>query len=98
VLGYFNNEGGQLYRNVNIYAKEDKFPRRLVFPGVPTFPGRILFAQTNVTVDLHVTQIRAVDLLLHRQHFTEDHNGFFNIFAVENQVDCLCGVTRNNQT
>jgi hypothetical protein len=45
-----------------------------------------------MAVVLLVRDIREVALFLHRQHFTEDHNGFLNVFAFQNQVDCNDGV------
>jgi hypothetical protein len=92
VLGFLDNEGGDMCCKVNIYWKQDRVPRRVTFPGVVTVPDRILFVQTNVTVVLLVRDIKEVALVLHRQHFTEDHNGFLNVFAVQNQVDCNDGV------
>jgi hypothetical protein len=77
--------------NVNIYWKQDRVPRRFIFPGVVTVLDRILFVQTNVTVVLLVRVIKEVALVLHRQHFIEDHNGFLNVFAIQNQVDCNDG-------
>jgi hypothetical protein len=62
VLGYLNNEDGKMCCKVKLYLQEEEFPRSVTFPGVATVPGRILSAQTNVTVvDLGVSQVRAVD-------------------------------------
>jgi hypothetical protein len=36
-----------------------------------------------------VIDIREVDLVLHRQFFKEEHNGYMNMYACENQVDCV---------
>jgi hypothetical protein len=57
-----------------------------------TVPERVLFAQTNVTVHLRLSDLRAVDLVIHRMIFTEDHNGCMNVYAVENQLDCSIGM------
>jgi hypothetical protein len=67
-------------------------PIRVTFPGVVTVTDRILGVQTNVTVVLLVQDIKEVALVLHLQHFTEDHNGFLNMLAVQNQVECNGGV------
>jgi hypothetical protein len=67
-------------------------PRSVTFPGVVTVPDRILFVQTNVTVVLLVRDIKEVALVLHRQHFIEDNNGFLHVFAIQNQVNCNDGV------
>jgi hypothetical protein len=92
VLGFLANEGGDMCYKVNIYWKQDRVPRRVIFPGVVTVLDRILFVQTNVTVVLLVRDIKEVALFLHRQYFTEDHNGFLNVFAIQNQVDYNDGV------
>jgi hypothetical protein len=92
VLGFLANEGGDMCCKVNIYWKQDRVPRRVTLPGVVIVPDRILFVQMNLTVVLLVRDIQEVALVLHRQHFTEDHNGFLNVFAVQNQVDCNDGV------
>jgi hypothetical protein len=94
-MGFLSNEGGDMCCKVNIYWKQGRVPRRVTFPGVVTVPDRILFVQTNVTVILLVRDIKEVALVLYRQHFTEDHNGFLNVVAVQNQVDCndsVCSV------
>jgi hypothetical protein len=36
-----------------------------------------------------VIDIRAVALVLHRKYFKEEHNGYMNVYACENQVDCV---------
>jgi hypothetical protein len=92
VLVFLANEGGGMCCKVSIYWKQDRAPRRVTFPGVVTVPDRILFVQTNVTVVLLVRDIKEVALVLHCQYFREDHNGFLNLFAVHNQVDCNGGV------
>jgi hypothetical protein len=91
-MGFLDNEGGGMCCKVNIYWKHYRVPRRVTFPGGVTVPDRILFVQTNVTVVLLVRNIKEVALVLHRQHLTEDNNGFLNVFAVHNQVDCNDGV------
>jgi hypothetical protein len=97
VLGYFGNEEVNACCKVNLYMKEEQIPSQVAFSGVATVPGRILFAQTNVTVDLLVSQVRAFDLVLHRQRFTAERNRFMSVFAVDNQVDCTCGTIRNKE-
>jgi hypothetical protein len=92
VMGFLANEGGDMCCKVNIYWKQDRVPRRVTFPGVVTVSDHILFVQTNVTVVLLVRDIKEVYLVLHLQHFTEDHNGFLNVFAVQNELDCNAGV------
>jgi hypothetical protein len=58
-------------------------------PGIDTVPRRILFVQTNTTVVVPVIYIMAVALVMHRQSFKKDHNGYMNVCACENQVDCV---------
>jgi hypothetical protein len=92
VLGFLANEGGDMCCKVNIYWKQDRVASIVTFPGVVYVPDRIIFVQTNVTVVLLVQDIKEVALVLRHHHFTEDHNGFINVFAVQNQVDCNDGV------
>jgi hypothetical protein len=58
VLGFLANEGGGMCCKVNIYWKQYRVPRRVIFPGVVTVSDRILFLQTNVTVVLLVRDIK----------------------------------------
>jgi hypothetical protein len=58
-------------------------------PGIDTVTRRILFVETNITVIMPVIDIREVALVLHRQSFKEDHNGYMNVYACENQLDCV---------
>jgi hypothetical protein len=93
VMGFLANEGDDMCCKVNIYWKQDRVPRRFAFAGVVTVPDLIVFRRTNVTVVLLVRDIRELALILHHQHFTEEHNGFLNVFAVQNQVNCNHGVS-----
>jgi hypothetical protein len=62
VMGFLDNEGGDLCCKVTIYWKQDRMPRRVSFAGVVTLLDQILFVQTNVTVVLLVLDIREVAL------------------------------------
>jgi hypothetical protein len=81
-MGFLANEGGDMCCKVNVCWKQDRVPRRVIFPGVVTVPGRILCVKTNVTLVLLVRYIKEVALVLHLQHFIEDNNGFLNVFAI----------------
>jgi hypothetical protein len=89
VLSYLDNEVGVLCCKVNLYLKQGQVPSRVSMPGIDTVPRRILFVQTNITVIMPVIDIREVALVLHRQSFKEEHNGYMNVYACENQLDCV---------
>jgi hypothetical protein len=93
-MGFLANEGGAIFCKVNIYWKQDRVSRRVRFPGGVIVPDRISFVQTNVTVFMLVRDIKEVALVLHHQQFTEYHNGFLNVIAVQSQVDCNDGLYR----
>jgi hypothetical protein len=80
---------------INLYIKQDQVPRCVSLPGVWTVPSRILLALTNITVDITVLQVKVVALVIHQYKFKEQHNGFLNVFTVENQVDCSRGIAMN---
>jgi hypothetical protein len=81
-MGFFENEAGYMCCNTNLYVRLNRFPSRVTFQGIVKVPKRVLFAQTNVTVHLHLCDVMAVALVLHRTLFTEDNNGFMNVYAV----------------
>jgi hypothetical protein len=58
-------------------------------PGIDTVPRIILCVQTNTTVVMSVIDIREVALILHIQSFKEEKNIYINVYACENQVDCI---------
>jgi hypothetical protein len=64
-------------------------------PGVSTVPSRMLLAQTNMTVDITVMQVKAVALVIHHHKFKEQHNGLLNVYTVANQIDCSRGIAMN---
>jgi hypothetical protein len=89
VLSYLENDAGVLCCKVNLYLKQGQVLSRVSMPGIDTVPRRILFVQTNITVLMPVIDIRAVALVLHRQSLKEEHNGYMNVYACENQLDCV---------
>jgi hypothetical protein len=89
VLSYLDNEAGVLCYKVNLYLKQGQVPSRVSMPGIKTVPRRILCVQKNITVVMPVIEIRAVALFLHIKSFKEEHNGYMNVYACENQVECV---------
>jgi hypothetical protein len=79
VVGLFENEAGDMCYKSNLYVRQDRFPSRVTFKGTVTVPERVLFAQTNVTVHLRLSDLRAVTFVLHRTIFTKDHNGKWTV-------------------
>jgi hypothetical protein len=89
VLSYLDTEVGVLCCKVNLYLKQGQVPSRVSMPGIDTVPRIILFVQTNTTVVMPVIDIMAVALVLHSQSLKEEHNGYVNVYAFENQVECV---------
>jgi hypothetical protein len=63
VLGYLENEGGDLCCTINVHIKEEQVPRCVSVPGISAdVPSRILMAQATITVDVTVVEVNDVCL------------------------------------
>jgi hypothetical protein len=52
-------------------------------------------AQSNMTVHVTVKQVKDIALVTNHDKFKKHHNGFLNVYTVENQVDCSRGIVMN---
>jgi hypothetical protein len=48
-----------------------------------------------MAVYITVIQVKALAFVIHHHKFKEQHNGFLNVYTLENQVDCSRGTAMN---